>query len=71
MFLVYKADTEETVRERIDAKLQTNTRWFGTKYAETTSSNIAKSICSQIRDGQTRFWIEGPGYKFHVHALME
>lgn len=71
MFLVYKADTEDAIRKRIHVKLATNTRWFGTTYPETTASDIAHEIVNNIGNGKTKFLIEGQGYRFHVHALME
>ena len=70
MFLVYKVDTEDTIRKRIHVKLETNTRWFGTKYPDITASDIAHEIVKNIQNGQTKFLIEGQGYRFHVHALM-
>lgn len=69
MFLIYPADTDETLVDRIGIKLQNNTAWFGTRYPDGTAEEIVYTIRNHIRNGETKFFIEGPNYKFHVHLL--
>lgn len=71
MFLVYPADTDETLVDRIEVKLKNNTKWFGTKYPEGTAREIVHTIRHRLANDETKFMIEGKGYSFHVHALMK
>lgn len=66
---MYPADTDETLVDRIGIKLQNNTAWFGTKYPDGTAEEIVHTIRNRIRNGETKFLIEGLNYKLHVHLL--
>ena len=69
MFLVYPADTDETLVDRIGIKLQNNTAWFGTRYPDGTAEEIVRTIRSRSAQGETKFLIEGLNYKLYVHLL--